>query len=351
MHNPSWPRWRRIIGLATVLCLVLTAACSGDDDDSVDDGTASGEPGETTTTTIDPSLVAPLTGLVQADAASLNRSALVVKIDNVEEARPQAGIDSADIIIEERVEGNVTRLLAVFHSNVPDLVGPVRSTRSTDFDILPMFGRPVYASSGGNNSVMGGLSRVDVLDVGHNRGGTGFNRESGRAAPHNLMGTPAELYERAGDEADAPPAPVFAFRDDDGELPAGATPATTVGLSFGGAEISRFDWSEADGVWQRSQRGTAHTVVGDTTLDAVNVVAIQIDYTSGGAGQSSPHGVSTGEGTAMVFIDGHMIGGTWSRPSAGDPFELRDDSGSEILLNPGRTFIELVPSAESVAVD
>lgn len=331
-------------------CLLLTAACSGDDDDSAEDDTASAEPEETTTTTIDPSLVAPLTGVVGTDAAALTRSALVVKIDNVEQARPQAGLDDADIIIEEAVEGNVTRLLAVFHSAIPEQVGPVRSTRSTDFDILPMFGRPVYSSSGGNAGVMGGLAGVDVIDVGNNRSGAGFNRESGRAAPHNLMGSPSEFYDQAGDEASTPPTPVFSFRETE-DLPASATAAASVGFSFGGSEISRFDWDDAAGVWKRSQRGTPHTVVGDTVLDATNIVAIAIDYTFGNPiGMSNPHGITTGEGAATVFVDGHAISGTWSRPSPSDPFVLRDGAGDEILLEPGRTFIELVPSPESVVV-
>lgn len=329
--------------------LVLSAACSGDDD-ATDDDTASAEPAETTTTTIDPSLVAPLTGVTGTDAAALGRSALVVKIDNVEQARPQAGLDSADIIFEEQVEGNVTRLVAVFHSSLPELVGPVRSTRSTDFDLLPMFGRPVYASSGGNAGIMGGLAGVDIIDVGHNRNGNGFARERGRSAPHNLMATVADLYAQAGEEANTAPTPVFGFRDDEAD-PVTGEPVTSVGFAFGGSEISRFDWNATAAVWERSQRGTPHTVVDGSTLDAVNVVAIDIDYTFGNpVGMSNPHGISTGEGTAMVFLDGQVIRGTWSRATPSDPFTLLDSAGAEILLNPGRTFIELVPTAESVVI-
>lgn len=328
-------------------CLLFAAACSGDDD-APDEG-ATAQPDETTTTTIDETAIAPLTGVLVDDAAALGRSPLVVKIDNVEQARPQAGIDVADIVLEEQVEGGFTRLVAVFHSATPDLVGPVRSTRSTDFDLLPMFGRPLYASSGGNSGVMSGLRNVDIIDVGHNSGGQGFAREAGRRAPHNLMATPAALYERAGDDVSQPPRPLFGFVDEDAPARTGGTPAGTAGFSFGGSEVARFDWNEAEAVWTRSQRGTPHTVVSGEPLTATNVVAIAITYTFGNpVGTSNPHGITTGEGAAKVFVDGTVIDGTWSRPGAGDPFTLRDSTGTEILLDPGRTFVELVPSIESV---
>lgn len=351
MRYATWSRssGRRRVGALLAVALLLAAACSGDDDDE-EPATASAEPEETTTTTIDPSSIAPLTGVAGGDPAALARSALVIKVDNVEQARPQAGLASADIIIEERVEGDVTRLLAVFHSSVPSQVGPVRSTRSTDFELVPMFGRPVYASSGGNTGVMSGLAGVDVIDVGHNRGATGFERESGRRAPHNLMASPDELYDRAGDEASSPPAPVFEYRADGAAAPAGAVPATTVGLSFGGGEVSRFDWDAAQGVWNRSQRGSPHVDVDGTVLSAVNVVVVQISYTFGnGVGTSNPHGISTGEGTAFVFTDGHVIQGTWSRPTPADPFALVDAAGAPIQLSPGRTFIAMPPTGDTVA--
>lgn len=347
--------WRRRVGVGVLAVAALVGACSSDGDGPLDDGTASAAPGDaetTTSTTIDPALIAPLTGVVGTDSAALERSALVVKIDNVEEARPQVGLAEADLVFEERVEGDVTRLVAVFHSTLPDQVGPVRSTRSTDFDLIPLFGRPVYASSGGNQGVMSGLAGVDLIDVGHNRGGTGFAREPGRRGPHNLMATPSELFGRAGDEANQAPTPIFAFRADGDDLPVGATPTAAFGVSFGGAEISRFTWDDATGTWLRSQQGSDHVDADGTRFAPVNVVALAINYTFGnGVGTSNPHGVSTGEGTAMVFTDGHLIRGTWSRPTPQDTFELVDDAGDVIALTPGQTFLELVPSAESVAVE
>src|SRR5690606_28824069 len=98
-----------------------------------------------------------LTGLPGDYGDRLNRAALIVKVDNHEQARPQAGLNQADLVIEERVESNLSRLAAVFHSNDADPVGPVRSTRSTDIDIAALFGRPIYASSGGNDHVLGAL--------------------------------------------------------------------------------------------------------------------------------------------------------------------------------------------------
>ncbi|HEX6569569.1 MAG TPA: DUF3048 domain-containing protein, partial [Acidimicrobiales bacterium] len=117
----------------------------------------------------------------------LDRPALFVKIDNVERARPQAGLDQADIVFEERVEGNLTRLAAVFHSTDAAVVGPVRSVRTTDLELVPLFGRVLFAASGGNRGVLPQLHAADVVDVGANVSPEGFYRDHGRPAPHNLF--------------------------------------------------------------------------------------------------------------------------------------------------------------------
>ncbi|HEX6421121.1 MAG TPA: DUF3048 domain-containing protein, partial [Acidimicrobiales bacterium] len=132
-------------GTVVLVVLALVAYLVTQDDGGV--GTTA------PTTTEPPADVAPLTGLTGDFDGRLDRPALFVKIDNVEEARPPAGLDRADIVIEEQVEGNLSRLAAVFHSTDADPVGPVRSTRTTDIELASLFGRPLFASSGGNASV------------------------------------------------------------------------------------------------------------------------------------------------------------------------------------------------------
>lgn len=290
-----------------------------------------------------PLTVAPLTGVTADHGDRLDRPALIVKIDNHANARPQAGLRNADLVIEERVEADITRLAAVFHSEDADSVGPVRSTRTTDIDLAALLGRPLYASSGGNDHVLRRLRAANLVDVGHNRGGGAFRRESGRPAPHNLFTSTAGLRAKAG-ESPPPPGALFGYRAAGAPLAAGARPVAGVALRFGGAEISRFVWDASTETWARSQSGTPHLDAAGTQIAPVNVVVMEISYSfRGPVSESKPHGTTVGEGRALVFTGGHVIEGRWVRPSVGDPLHLLAADGTQILLAPGQTFLELPP--------
>ena len=150
---------------------------------------------ETTTTTTIPPAVWPLTGLPGADVPRAALPALVVKIDNHPRARPQVGLVQADVVFEEIVEG-ITRFFAVFHSTVADPVGPVRSARTTDIDLLRQLQRPLFAWSGANNGTIKALREADVAtDVGYafHSKEAGYYRDAARRSPHNLFSTTTAL--------------------------------------------------------------------------------------------------------------------------------------------------------------
>jgi len=181
-----------------VVCLLLLAACSsgGKADPGPVGAPAVGAPADVTTTTHAP--VAPLMGLPLTDPARLARPALVVKIENAPASRPQSGLDGADVVYEEIVEGGITRFLAVFHSTDAGVVGPVRSLRPSDPDIISPFGG-LFAYSGGIPNFIDVLRRtpgvtdvgVDLLDEGPDKP---YSRRSGRSAPNNLYTSTAKLY-------------------------------------------------------------------------------------------------------------------------------------------------------------
>ncbi len=337
---------KRII--AGVLALVLVAggvafALSGGEEEAAPTTTTTTTTTTTAPTTTVPPVVAPLTGLTGDFGDRLDRPAVFVKIDNAPQARPQSGIIQADLMIEEQVEGSTSRLIAVFHSTDAVEIGPVRSTRSTDLGLVGLFGRPLFASSGGNGSVLRMLGGADVIDIGHNVSGQGFRRVSSRRAPHNLYTSLEELYAKAP-ELPPPPAPIFSYRAQ-GEPPgAGAEPVGGVALSFGRGEISRFVWDAPSKTWLRSQLGTPHVDPSGRQAGPKNVVVLEIGYDFAGAGGNSvPHGVTTGSGRAYVFTDGHVIPGTWNRPGPNAPFELIGPDGAEIELTIGQTWLELPP--------
>jgi hypothetical protein len=341
------PRWRLAAGGAAVLVLlplVVFVATRG--------GGASPEPTTTTTTvpttttttvpttttTTAPPPVAPLTGL----PGEFPRPALIVKIDNVSAARPQSGLRQADIVIEEPVEGNLTRLAAVFQSNDAGVVGPVRSMRTSDLELIPMFGRPLFAASGGNAGVVPQLHQANAVDIGNNVSGQGFRRDGGRPAPHNLYSSTPELYQKAP-ETPPPPKRIFQYRRPGERLAPGARPVHGVALRFGGSEISRFTWDPTHGTWRRSQSGTPHMAAEGLQIAPQNVVVAEINYDlSGQLGRSVPHALVTGFGPAVVLTKGHAIGGSWVRPTLADRLKfIAADGRTEIKLTPGQTFIEL----------
>jgi hypothetical protein len=318
-------------------------ATSGDDDEAAPTTTTTTTTTTAAPTTTAPQQVAPLTGVAGSFGDRITHPAVFVKIDNAPQARPQSGLVQADIVFEERVEGDTTRLAAVFHSTDAAEIGPVRSTRSTDLLLAPMFGRPIFASSGGNSSVLSQLARASVVDVGHNVSGDGFRRVSSRRAPHNLYTSLQGLYNKVPDQPPAPK-PVFAFRAEGEALATGARPAGGVVLSFGGAQISRFVWDAPSKKWHRYHGNDRHLDAAGVPIAPTNVVVMEINYEfSTSTGNSRPHGVSEGEGRALVFTAGNVIEGRWVRPTRSSGIQLLAPDGSPIKLTPGQTFVELPP--------
>ncbi|HLY84414.1 MAG TPA: DUF3048 domain-containing protein, partial [Acidimicrobiales bacterium] len=213
------------------------------------------------TTTAPPvavAIVSPLTGLPQPDATKLMRRALVVKIDNELGARPQAGLNQADVVFEEEVEGGDSRMACVFQSTDADPLGPVRSTRSTDVAIVSELNHPLYAFSGGNLVFLAEIRAAPIVDVGADVKPGAYHRVASHPAPHNLFSSTAGLYAIA--PGGAPPPALFSFR-------AGAEPAGGAGgsashhvafqFNAGNTTVS-WDWDPSVQGWRRGQNGTVH---------------------------------------------------------------------------------------------
>jgi hypothetical protein len=281
--------------------------------------------------------VQPLSGV--ATRAPAQRPALAVKIDNVDAARPQHAIERADVIYEEKVEGNLTRLIAVFHSNVPDTVGPVRSVRTTDIDVLDQLNTPLLAASGANPGVLAVVAGADLVNVNAIEAGAAYYRQSGRRAPHNLFARTAQLYSAAGGRGGQPPQ-LFTYRDLD-RAPANAGSTGGVDIDFGSTEVG-FRWSASAKGWLRTQNGTAHSSTGGR-LAPENVVVLEVPYGTSSIDAESPEAHTVGSGPAWVFTAGQLVAGSWSRSSSDQPISVVDGNGDPIGLTPGQTFVELAP--------
>jgi hypothetical protein len=337
--------------LAGLAAAPILAACGGDDEEAATTTTrrptTTTTTTEATTTTPPPPPVAPLLGQVwTGDPGILARPALVVKIDNANSgARPQFGLNQADIVFEERVEGSVTRLATVFHSTDADPVGPVRSFRTTDLEIVANLNRPLFAWSGANADFAAQARSGPLTDVGYDVASGAYYRERTRRAPHNLLTTTAGLYAAAAGVG--PPPQLLTYRPD-GTPPANGRPVADVHISYGGgggdAPVN-YRVDPASGTWFRFQRDTPHVDANGIQINPANVIIQFVRYVDTGATDSSggrvPKAELIGFGPVWVLTGGQMIEGTWSRPDGASLTSYVDTTGAPIGLTPGRTWFAL----------
>ena len=318
--------------MAAVAVLVALVACGGG-------GDRSGSCGRTST--LPP--IAPLTGLPLNDQARLARPALAVKIENAPVARPQSGLDVADVVYEEIVEGGITRFLAVFHSTDAPLVGPVRSVRPSDPDIAAAFGG-LFAYSGGIPSFIDALRRAPgITDVGVDRLDEGpdkpYSRRPGRNPPNNLYTSTSKLYANAPATA-RPPAPFNDFLPEGQAFAAGgATPATTLTATVGTQTVT-FEYDAASKTYRRGG-----LVEGTGTVAAANVIVQFTAYAGTDetdlTGATVEKATTVGSGDALILSGGLAVRGKWSKASPTAYTTYTGGDGAPIRLSPGRTWVEL----------
>jgi Protein of unknown function (DUF3048) N-terminal domain/Protein of unknown function (DUF3048) C-terminal domain len=340
-------------GLAVIAGLGIVVLGGGTD--PAEPATTTSPPTTAATTTVvteppAPLPTWPLTGLevVGGDAAHLDQPALVVKIDNADQgARPQIGINEADVVYEERVEGGVTRFLTVFHSHDSQPIGPVRSGRSTDIPIFSALNRPMFAWSGSNEFMAAEIRDSNMVDVGHTPAVDQYYRDGSRRAPHNLFinGYQA-MVDTHRDDAGPPPA-LFAFRAT--STTQVGDPVTHVDLSFGGsgAVPVTYDWDGSG--WARGQNGRPHVDGAGVQVSPPNVVVQFVEYVGYSRGPHIPVGQTVGEGEVWVLTDGMRIVGRWVKPTPDAVTQYLLPDGSPIELTPGRTWVALVPPGGATA--
>lgn len=334
---------------AVLACGVLLVACGGDVL-SLPTQTAEPVPGETVSETPSPTPsptpdpLAPLTG-EPIEADDRDRPAVVAKVENTARARPQAGLEAADLVIEELVEGGVTRFFAVFHSRVPEDVGPIRSARLVDAELLPAFdGGFVY--SGGRPDVEATIAGTAVLVTD---GDPGVYRAPDRVRPHDLFADGEQVLDEIVDRGDSLGAPPtgFAFSPTPPAGACGACDGAAVDIEMSAVATTGWTHDVEAGVYRRDQDGIEQTTVSGDPVGAANVVAVEVTTFTGGCcdAAGSPYVVTrtTGEGRAVVLRDGRWYEARWERPTASDPWTLLVD-GEVLPFAPGPTWLHLVPT-------
>lgn len=357
---------RRNLGRLTIAAVLIAtaAACGGSDEivdqisDAVDDLTSTTEneatspestapdasPSETADVDepMEPEARMPLTGEPLDSADDIpDRPALAVKMPNNPQALPQAGLNEADIVYEEIINDRITRFAAVFHSQGSDPLGPIRSGRAQDVDLLSNLNEPLFAWSGGNAGVTRVVNSSSLFSLSYVGGyGNSYYRRDGRGgAPHNLFSDTETLWALAPDDHSVP-TPIFPYLLPGVEVE--GDPATEIEVTMDSI-LASWSYDSASGRYLRSQYGEAHMTELSGQVWADNLVILFADYRSGVIDAKSPEAQTVGTAPVMIFSDGVVRTGVWSRDANTEPFSFHTDATGvvELRLKPGRTFVEI----------
>jgi hypothetical protein len=284
----------------------------------------------------------PLTGVPLESADDIpDRPALVVKMPNNPQAMPQTGLNEADIVFEEIINDRITRFASVFHSQGSDPVGPIRSGRAQDVDLLSNLKSPLFAWSGGNAGVTRLVNSSSLVSLSYVGGyGNSYYRRDGRGgSPHNLFSDTETLWSHTPEEFEVP-SPIFPYLRP-GETAEGDD-ASIVEVTMDSIDV-RWEYDADSGRYLRWQDGEEHMSELTGQVWADNVVVMFMDYVSGVVDSRSPEAQSVGSGPLLVFNDGIVRSGTWSRADNTSPFTFStDEAGTDLIrLTPGRTWVEL----------
>ncbi len=349
----------RTLVIAGATVLALAAACSGGDGSPAGPTgptgpTVSSATSATPSTTSTAPTVAPLTGVRVATVA--DRPALVVKIENSSAARPQTGLDRADLVVEELVEGGITRFAAMFQSRDAGVVGPVRSLRDTDASLAGPT-RGLLASSGAASVVLRRLRKAPVQLMTPSNPSSAYFRTRTRPAPHNLYARAAGLWAHADRAHAAPPPAYLPWAPDAASAAtstAGSRAARSVALTFSRAAHPRWAYDARRHRWLRSEGSTASRTSAGARLTAQNVLVLRVRTRDAGyrdpIGNPVPETVLTGSGAATVLTGGRQVSGTWHKASPYAALTLTTSSGAPLLVAPGTTWLELVPTSGGAGV-
>ena len=296
--------------------------------------TTSAAPTTTVATTL-----SPINGMPVDDPSLLDRRLLAVKVDNHPNARPQSGINLADMVFEIRVEG-ITRFLTLWMQSDADFLGPMRSGRPTDATLLSALNTPTFAISGAQGWVQAMITSMNVNLLTETT--PAAFRAPFRSATHNLYTTTAGLRADAdarGYEDLPPTGPIWEF----GDMPADAAPAGAVHIDFLGTSVD-WTWDEATGTWLRSSDGSESNWRNEDETEGrigfpVLIGLVSEQYSNNGL----PSSHTTGTGQAWVFGDGKVVEGSWARETETEWYTLTDADGITIAVPPGQAWISLVP--------
>jgi hypothetical protein len=341
------------IAIALAVGAVLLAGCGGEE---AAPASATPEPTPSSTSATPTSVPTPSNGIPPGASpfsglpGGEGKPVLAIKIDNTRAAQPHAGLQAADLVYVQEVEWNLTRLLAIYNSSLPEVIGPVRSARISDLDILAPFGKIAFSNSGMQSKLRRVIANANVYDVSAEKVYAAFRDDPGRPAPVDHMADPVALFAAAPD-AEVARDIGFTFA---AEPPPGGTPVTTVTATWPSSQVS-FTWDEEEGTFIVGLNGQESRSSEGGPQRAATVVIQSVEQTDSGYGDRyggrTPFIQTVGEGTALVLRDGQMWTVTWERPSLEEGTRYLLPDGSPMPFKIGQEWIVLLDKEKQPQID
>ncbi|MFM1952492.1 MAG: hypothetical protein RJA33_1286 [Actinomycetota bacterium] len=269
---------------------------------------------------------------------------LVVKLDDTKFAHPQVGLRDADVVYIEQVEGGLTRLAAVFSSKIPEIVGPIRSARISDIELMAQYGKVAFAYSGAQSKLMPVINAANIHDSGAMKYGPSFYLDdAARRAPYAMMLKSRELFtkvnaERRDISISKPMGWVF------GDAPEGLRSFESVHISW---PASSYDaqWSPEESRWLLSHSGTPNFdntgyQLGPKTL-VIQMVSITDSIYKDKVGGVTPFTATVGSGRCYLLRDGGVKECLWERSDELGGTVFTDLIGNELSFDKGQIWFAL----------
>lgn len=278
-----------------------------------------------------------------------NNQILVVKIDDTNAAHPQIGVESADVVYVEQVEAGLTRLAAIYTSKLPPLIGPIRSARISDIELLAQFGRVGFAYSGAQSKMRPVIAAANLENLSAERNPPSiYGKDPNRPGPVDMILKPDLLLERANSNPkiriDTATASVFPF----GDAPKGETNTAIAKVKWPSAKYE-LRWDSASKKWliyfneKPNMAANGEQLYADTAI--IQIVSITPSIYGDKFGEVTPFSKTTGSGKAVMLRDGFSYQISWQRNSETDVTTWISEDGDVANFKPGRTWIFLTDEA------
>jgi hypothetical protein len=277
-----------------------------------------------------------------------NGNVLAVKIDDTRDAHPQIGIEAADLVYVEQVESGLTRLLALYTSEYPEFIGPIRSARISDIDLLAQYGKVAFAYSGSQSKMRPVLSaaNLNVLSAERNPPSI-FARDESRVSPVNMILYIQKLFDRATNKLKmnliSLPSSPWLF----GDLPKTAAPVVSAKINWPNAKYEII-WNEASKCWNLKQNGEIEQTTFGVNICIQNAIIqkVKIEPSIYGDkfGGITPFSQTVGSGKAVLLRDGKYLNLNWQRDDATQFTNWLDEQGERMRITPGKTWVFLAAS-------